>query len=105
MIWDRPVSEPFFSGREHGHLYGERSTFPKLLLTAASYHDGTREVKLRSRFQREDIHELRLPELEDNKFFYYFEGGSWSDVKHINRRLDQLTPLSRASLLKMLKLF
>lgn len=37
MIWERPVSKPFFSGQEHDHARGERGTFPKLRLSKASY--------------------------------------------------------------------
>lgn len=105
MIWDRSVSDPFFSGQQHSSLRGEQGTFPKLLLTATSCHNGTRENMLRPKFARTDVRELRLPRLEDEKFFYYFEGRTHRDIGFVNRRMERPTPLKRASLLRMVGLF
>jgi hypothetical protein len=102
MIWDCPVSEPFFSGEEHGHANGERGTFPELRLSAASYrHHALGRRSLKPQFPLQDVQELGLPELKDKKFFYYFG----EDVGHdVFEKLAPLTPLKRASLLKMVEL-
>lgn len=101
MIWEQPVSEPFFNGQEHDHAYGEMGTFPELRLSTASY--GYLGLKsLQPAFPAHKVQELGLPEVRDPKFFYYFENGVGRDVFE---RLTPLTPLKRASLLKMVKLF
>jgi hypothetical protein len=102
MISDHSVSEPFFSGEQHSDLDGEQGTFPDLLLTAAPCHDGAKNVTLVPNFKQSDVDELRLPELEDQKFFYYFK----NDVGlRVFEKLFPLTPLKRASLLKMVDVF
>lgn len=103
MIWDHSVSEPFFSGQEHGHADGERGTFPELRLSTALYRLSTRGHRfLEPDFSTQDVKELGLPELEDKKFFYYFGEDVGRDVFE---RMYPLTPLKRASLLRMVKLF
>lgn len=102
MIWDQPVSEPFFSGQEHGHADGERGTFPELRLSTASYHLFARGHRsLKPDFPTQNVQELGLPELQDKKFFYYFGEDVGRDVFE---RMYPLTPLKRASLLKKVKL-
>lgn len=69
IIWDHPVSQPFFSGQEHDHAKGERGTFPKLRLSTASY--GYLGLKfLQPAFPVQKIQLLGLPEIDDPKSFY-----------------------------------
>lgn len=103
MLWDHPVSEPFFSGEQHDHSDGEKGTFPELRLSTASYRHLPRSRRsLDPDFPTHDVQELGLPELKDKTFFYYF--GEEVD-RDVFERLYPLTPLKRASLLKKVKLF
>ena len=64
MIWDRSISMPFFSAVDNTSMCAmcatNWDTFPKLLLTAASYHDGTRELTRRPMFNLTDVHVARI---------------------------------------------
>ena len=106
VIWDHPISEPFFSGEQHRHVLGEQGTFPELRLNPAPYHDGVQYAVVERSIRRKDVEELLLPKLIvrelGKKFFYYFESEVGGEVF---RRLFPLTPLKKASLVELVKLF